>query len=508
MANTITKYEDVALRLEELISRGVYEPGERLPSIRDLHRELRVSVNTARETYRLLEARGVVEARAQSGHYVRLGPPLCANCEMSFPDIFSEGWVREVRPDRLTHQILADGGREGWIDLATAVAPEHILPTRRVAEITARLLRTHPEKMSRYYLPPGPLELRQEIAKRLFRGGVSIGVDHIQVTAGCLEAVFLSLLAVCRPQDAVIIESPAFFLFYQLLERLNLRAVELPSRPEIGIDPEELEVVLQRDRRSAGGGSIRAALLIPNFSNPIGALMPIQNKVRVAEILDRYGVFLIEDDMYGEMAYGDQRPPSLAKWANPDRTLLCASFSKSIAPGYRVGWVATGGALSSEIQHAKLVTSEAISAPAAHGVAAFLASGGYDRSLRAAHRHYRASVAAMRQAIDESFPIGTRSTLPCGGLVVWVVMPQQVDAVELYERARRERIVFAPGPIFSLGGSYSNCMRLNAAAWGPKTDRAVRRLGELAWELSERSEMDYPNIPIGKGTWSSSRKMR
>lgn len=486
MRRTVPKYQAVARRIEEMVSSGVYEPGERLPSIRELHRNFRVSINTAREVYRLLEDRGVAEPRSHSGHFVREGPQLCSDCEMDFPDVTGAS-ARNVSPDRLTRQVLREGEQPGWVNLATAEPPSGLLPSQRLADLTARELRRSPGRVVGYALPPGPEPLRQEIAKRVFRGGVSVGADQVLVTAGCLEAVFIALMTVCRPGDAVVIESPGFFLFYQLLQRLGLRAIELPSRPESGIEPDELDYVLveaERRRVNGAGPRVSAALLIANFSNPTGALASEHNKRRIAEILTRHQVPLIEDDMYGEMAWDVDRPPSLSSFLDPDQTLLCASFSKSIAPGYRIGWLTTGRARFEEATHTKLVTSAAVSGPAAWGIAAFLANGGYDRWLRAAGRHYRESVAGVRRAVHESFPEGTRMTRPAGGMVLWVVLPPGLDSVALYHRVREQRIAFAPGSMFTLEDAYRNCLRLNATSCTPAVDAAIRTIGQAACELA------------------------
>jgi DNA-binding transcriptional MocR family regulator len=486
MSRTTPLYLQVAGRIEEMVASGVYEPGERLPSIRELHAQFHVSINTAREVYRVLEARGVVVARNQSGHYVRTGPQLwavCDGCQMDFPEV-ADAAPRPVTPDELTRQVLSEGAQPGWVNLATAEPPAMLLPTRRLAELTARELRRDPTSAVSYTLTPGPMVLRQEIAKRIFRGGVQAHAESVLVTAGCLEAVFIALMTVCSPGDAVIIESPGFYLFYQLLQRLQLRAIEVPCRPGTGVEPEAIEFVLNEYAASSSGTRVAAALLIGNFSNPMGSLMPEENKRAIAALLDRYGVVLIEDDMYGEMSWDVERPPSICAVANPERAILCASFSKSIAPGYRIGWLHAGPELFGEAVHSKLVTSAAVSGPAAVGIAAFLEQGGYDRWLRAAHRHYRETVARVREVIDASFPAGTRSTRPAGGMVIWVVMPPAVDAVELYQRVRAQHIAFAPGPIFSLSTNYRNCLRVNATAWNEEIARAIAAIGAAACALA------------------------
>jgi len=485
-------YQQVADRIAQLIHDRVYEPGERLPSIRDVHADFSVSINTAREAFRVLEDRGVVEARSQSGHYVRTGPLVCDDDGMEFPVITGSAPLSRTA-DRLTRRVLTDSMRRGWINLATAEPPADLLPGRRLAELTARALRRDPHRAVAYELPPGPELLRAEIAKRVARGGVNAAVDDILVTAGCLEAVFVSLLTVCRAGDSVLIESPGFYLFHQLLDRLGLKAVEVPSRPGTGVDPDDVRTALD-------AGPIRAALLTANFSNPTGGTIPEDRKREIGRILAQHGVFLIEDDIYGEMAWDMPRPASLAAFADPARTVLCSSFSKSVSPGYRIGWVTGGADLVERAIHTKLVTSAAVSTPAAVGISEFLAGGGYDRWIRSARRHYRSTVPRLREAIAESFPAGTRSTRPAGGMVIWVVMPAGVDSVEAYERVRREGVAFAPGPVFSLHGAFANCLRINATDWSSEIDTAVRRIGAVASDLARESVATVIPGGIGSGT--------
>lgn len=486
---SLPKYESVADRLQALIDEGIYEPGDRLPSIRELSRELGVSINTIRESYRLLESRGAAEAVSQSGHFVRLGPPLCMDDCMEYPDVFCDPKAQDVTTDQITRMIVTDAAHRGWVSLSTAEPDPELLPTRQITEVTAKMIRRDPQRAVDYELPDGPVELRQEIVKRLFRGGVTLGVDDVIITAGCLEAVFIALTTVCDPGDTVVLESPAFYLFYQLLAQLRLKAVEVPSRPIDGVDIDALDHVLSGYSQSRTEGNIKAALLIGNFTNPMGALMPDENKRAVAQLLSNHGVTLIEDDMYGELYYGTNRPTSISAFADPDLTLLAASFSKTIAPGFRIGWLAGGGELIGRARHTKLVTSIVTSKPAALGIAAFLQNGSYDRTLRAARAAYRENSAKLRGLVAESFPEGTTSSRPLGGMVLWVAMPQGVDALKLYEKCRAEGVTFSPGPMFSLGGTFGNCLRLNASIIDDRISEAVRKIGELAKSISVAREL-------------------
>jgi DNA-binding transcriptional MocR family regulator len=218
----------------------------------------------------------------------------------------------------------------------------------------------------------------------------------------------------------------------------------------------------------------------------MGAVIPDERKRRIADLLSAHGVYLVEDDMYGELHYGPSRPRSIASFADPNLSFLAASFSKTIAPGYRIGWLAARGGLIDRARHTKLVTSVVTSKPAALGIAEFLENGSYDRTLRAARSRYAENVVRLRKAVFESFPEGTTSTRPEGGMMFWVALPPSVDVLELYETARAEGIVFAPGPMFSLRDTFRNGLRIGAVRWDKGVDRGIRRLGALVTAAAGR----------------------
>lgn len=283
----------------------------------------------------------------------------------------------------------------------------------------------------------------------------------------------LALLSLCSPGDTVAIESPAYFSFIQQLERLKLNGIEVPTTQSEGMSLEALQYALEHEH-------VRACLLTANFSNPNGSLMPDSNKRRLIALLAEHGVPLIEDDIYGDLYHnGDERPRSVKAFDETGEVLLCSSFSKTLCPGYRVGWIVPGRHQRT-IEQTKMTLSIASSAPGQMALAAYLQTGSYVRHLRTIRRRYASSVAAVADAVGRSFPEGTRVTRPKGGLVLWVELPAPFDSIQLYEEARKQGISIAPGPIFSLTGKFQNAIRINAATWSPEIERAIETLGELA----------------------------
>jgi DNA-binding transcriptional MocR family regulator len=229
---------------------------------------------------------------------------------------------------------------------------------------------------------------------------------------------------------------------------------------------------------------------MPTVSNPLGSVMPDENKERLVKLLARHGVPLIEDDAYGELVFESPRPRPARAWDHDGRVLLCGSISKTLAPGYRIGWVAPG-LYRERVERLKFSATLATPTLTQMAVAEFFASGGYDRHLRRLRGTLQHQVQRMREAIGEHFPPGTRVSDPQGGFVLWVELPSGCDGMELQARALEKRIAIAPGPIFSVRTRFESCLRISCGIpWNDTLASAVRTLGELAHQqLARRQRM-------------------
>ena len=465
-------YEEIAGRISSLVEEGTFRPGERVPSIRNLSRQMQVSINTVKEAYGFLEDRRILEARPQSGYYVcpKL-PALPREPVLTEPVIRPAG----VSIGELTHMIMRDILNPHLIQLGAAIPNPDLLPVARLNRMLSVQAKRFGVQSVSYAIPPGCERLRKEVARRMISAGCTLRPDDIITTTGCMEAVLLALRAVCRPGDTVAIETPAYYNFLQLIQELGLRALEIPASPSEGMSLEALRYALDHT-------SIQACLVISNFNNPLGSHMPDEKKRELVALLSEHDVPLIEDDIYGDLAFSDERPSVAQAFDRKGLVLLCSSFSKTLAPGYRVGWIAPGR-YRAQVERLKLVTNIASATPTQLAVAEFLANGGYDRHLRTIRRDYARRVALMGEAIGRHFPQGTRVSRPKGGFSLWVEMPEQVDSLELYGRAVKEGMTIAPGPIFSASGKYRNFVRLNVAFWSERVEGAVEVLGRLAKEL-------------------------
>jgi DNA-binding transcriptional MocR family regulator len=464
-------YEQVAAELAELIRLGTFRPGERIPSVRQLSRQRKISITTVLQAYMLLENQGLIETRPQSGYYVRtrlpeeLPEPETSN-PVQDPTLVS---VRE-----LVMMVLKDSTNPNLIQLGAAIPNTELVTPHKLNQIMAGLPRQVKSGYNMYDIPPGNEALRIQVAQRMVGIGCNLTQADIVTTSGCLEAFTLSLRAACNPGDTVAIESPMYFGVLQVLESLKLRALEIPTHPRDGISLSALRFALEHN-------SIQACMVLSNFNNPLGSCIPDDNKQQLVELLNRHEVPLIEGDVCGELFFSGVRPSVCKAYDRKGLVLLCSSFSKDLVPGYRVGYVAPGR-FKATIEWLKYTTNVATSTLPQVAIAKFLESGGYERHLRSIRRLYAGFMSQLSTAVMRYFPEGTRITRPNGGIVLWVQMPDYVDSLELYKRALQVGITLAPGYMFSATEQYRNFIRLNAAWWSYETDRAMRHLGELVAE--------------------------
>ena len=464
-------YEHLADELGQAIDRGALRAGDRLPSVRRLAQERSVSVATVLEAYMRLENAGLIEVRPKSGHFVRRRTPLTAEprtpraCTTPSRVTVSDAYTKILGAMR-DPELLAFG--------CATIDPSY-LPIAALNRIVTQVVREMSTVGARYEGAPGVLTLRRQIARRAVDAGVALSEDDLCTTIGATEGLSLALRAVARPGDVIAVESPAYFGVLQAIELLGMRALEIPANPRTGLDVSAFEETLRSQ-------PVRALVVAPTVSNPLGSIMPDDERERLVRIARRADIPIIEDDVYGELVFDGSRPRPLRAFANPSEdshVVLVSSVSKTLAPGYRVGWIA-GGRWHDQI--VRLKYSQSLACPTLPGmaVAEFLASGGYDRHLRRLRAAVAGNLERYREAIVAQFPEGTRVSAPRGGFVLWVELPPGVDALSLHEQALRRRIVVAPGPLFSARQRFTNFIRVSAGMpWSERTAEGIRTLARL-----------------------------
>ena len=463
------RYEKFADEIAELIRTGVLGPGEKVPSVRHASRTYGVSPSTVFQAYYLLEDRGLIQARARSGYFVREH----AKRPLHEPELTAHAaQTTEVDVSELVFSVLASLKDPHTVPFGSAFPSPDLFPLPRLAKSMAHALRMLSPHEIIADMTAGNADLRRQIALRYMVSGVMLPMEELVISNGALEALNLCLQCVTQPGDLVAIESPTFYACLQVLERLQLKAVEIPVHPREGIDLGALSDSLKQL-------PIKACWFMSSLQNPLGASMSETKKQALYELLVEHQVPLIEDDVYAELYFGSHPPKPVKSFDREGLVMHCSSFSKSLAPGYRIGWVA-GGRYAEQIARLKLMTTISPSVPAQTALADYLQHGGYDRHLRKLRHALEMQQSAMLASAARHFPASTRVTRPSGGYFLWFEFPERLDSLQLLRLALAQGISLAPGPIFSASQGFRHCARLNYGhPWNPRSEQAMEVLGRL-----------------------------
>ena len=475
MSQTIAQdflYLQVAERLQTQIEQQVLRTGDKLPSVRMLSKEQGISLTTAYQAYGELEIKGLIEARPKSGYYVKFTPS-------QFPRLMAR--QKTVRPqkvsvDSVTTMIYHKMKQEGITRFSQATPSIQLLPAAKLNKSMMEAIRQSATSCLEYEELQGNKLLRQHLARNHFnRDGVVTEAD-IVTTQGCMEALVFCLKAVSAPGDSIAIETPTYFGIFNVLHSLGLKAVEIPVDPATGLDLEYLEKAMKTVQ-------IKACLFVTNFSNPSGSDMSAERKKQLVDLLSEKEIPLIEDNIYGEMYFGKTRPVTCKSYDTKGLVLMCSSISKTLAPGYRVGWCIPGRYMDA-VLHQKLMSTVSSASPTQAAIANFFETGRYDLHMRNLRKALHTQCLRYMQAIAAFFPADTKISRPAGGFVLWIELNHQVDALELFHEALSQGISIAPGHIFSADARFSHHIRISfGEPYSPAIEKSLRTLGKIASRL-------------------------
>ena len=463
-------YKQLAADIESQIRRGELQPGEKLPSLRTLQDKLGMSLNTVYQAYMELEAMGLVEAQAKSGFFIKENRILnmAAPRFARVPDPPSQ-----VRLSAITNTVVANSLNPGLVPLGASTLSPDLLPQKHLARIMRGITPEQMEPLLQYAPSEGTQALRRKLTFRMLGLVQDIRERDVTITNGCTEAVALALLATTKRGDVVAVESPTHFGFLQLLRELGLLVMELPTDPLYGVVPEGLGQILRENK-------VRACLLMPNFQNPTGALMTDSRKEELVTILHEADIPVIEDDLYAEMYFGKKRPQLLKRWDQKGMVITCSSFSKVLAPGFRVGWVVANGKIAHRIQRLKAGFSMAAPTLQQYVLTRFMAEGALDRYLRLLRASVYNQVLKTAMAVQHAFPETCRLSIPQGGNMLWIELPPWADGTQLYQEALEKGISIVPGAAFSTTDNFRNYIRLSCTSpFSEPVEAAINTLGRL-----------------------------
>jgi DNA-binding transcriptional MocR family regulator len=466
------KYMEVADRIETLIEKKILKVGDKLLSVRALSKEQGISLSTAFQAYYFLESKGLIEARPQSGYYVKFSrehildmPKICEPPDDAIP----------VSVDDMINSVYVDLNSEKLLNFSMGAPAIELLPTAKLNKAVMHVLRESKTSCLHYEHIQGNAALRKQIARQAFNWGGTPSDDDIIVTAGAVEAMSLCIKAITKPGDAIAIESPTYFAIFQVMESHGLKVVEIPTNPVTGVDLDYLETAIPKF-------DIKACLFVNNFNNPLGSCMPDENKKRLVDMLAKKDIPLIEDDIYGELYFGKTRPKTCKSFDKKGLVLHCASFSKSLAPGFRIGWTIPGR-FKEKVLRLKRMHTVSTNTLTQAAVADFLSNGRFELHLRHLRRALHTQSLRYLQAVSDFFPEDTCMTRPQGGFTLWIEMNKKINAYKFHKRALKHNIGIAPGQIFSSQGRFENCFRISYGnPWNNKIEQGIQTLGKLMKE--------------------------
>lgn len=467
-------YQQVIDFILALERSGSLRPGDKLPSLRKLSAQLEVSVPTVKQAYIELERQGRVCARPQSGYYLQAQQlktllPMRSKWDQCEPtEIDCRSLIEQVY-DALH---LPDTVALGISNPVNAHPPDKAL---------ARLMRSVISRVSAKAVSYGPVngdpKLRLNLAFRYQERGIRVNHEDLIITNGAQEALSIALQCVAERGDIIAVESPCYFGLIELIESLGMKALEVYTSPEDGVCIKELAKVITQH-------PIKACLFSTAISNPSGSMMTDKQRESMVALLEASHIPLIEDEVYSDLYFSKTRPIPAQLYSEKGLVLTCSSFSKTAAPGYRVGWL-LAGKYEEKAKRIKRAHSCSTAMLPQWTLSDYLTSGDYERHLQVLRKTLLYNCERMRSLIITYFPTQVRISKPQGGGVLWIRCQSHVDTSLFFNQAIAQGVSFAPGEIFSPSGKYKNYMRVSyGVQWSDQIEQAIKTLGQLVYEFS------------------------
>ncbi|MFT5675945.1 MAG: DNA-binding transcriptional MocR family regulator [Paraglaciecola sp.] len=461
-------YRQVISLVRQMHLNGTIQAGEKLPSLRSLATKLSISVPTVKQAYIELEQQGLIYAREKSGYYLK-----SSSLESSVP----KKARLPIKPTQVTRQQLIEQvykgiHQSGHLPLGVA-NPVAALPASKALNRTMRRTMSLAGDKALNYGPMNGFEpLRRQLAIRYLDFGMQISPEEIVITNGAQEALNIALQSVAKRGDIIAVESPCYFGILELIENLGMLALEIPLSAETGLTVCDVEKAIDRHM-------VKACVFSSTVANPLGCLLADTTKKSIVELLESKNIPLIEDDVYGDLYFNDKRGIPAQHFSRIGLVLTCSSFSKTVAPSYRVGWVLS----STYNNHAKRI-KRAMSCSSSlmnqWTLYEFIRAGEYDRYVKQLRQVLQTNKERMVSLVRQYFPGSVRVTDPKGGTVLWIELAKHVDGNKVFQEALSQGISVAPGTLFSPSNRYQHCIRLSyGLPWSDRVEKGIKTLSEI-----------------------------
>jgi len=470
----MNKYETLAKELHKQISDGQFQANMKLPSVRQLCERHDLSMSTVVRALETLQQDGVIESRDRSGFYIR------AISKHHSPEPESS-YILE-QPTQIDNKELVLALMRSFYDpkifnMGAAIPSSGFLPVKEIDKAARQAMRMTSYKRDQYQSMPGNRVLLEQISLYMQNISCDIEPDDIVITNGCQEGTMLALLSFLNAGDTVAVETPTYPGFLQVCELLNLEVIEIPTSPRNGISIGALELAAQQWK-------IDCLLLSSSYSNPTSARMSTEKKHALLSLCERLSIKIVEDDVYGDLSHDPYyRPRPLKSLDVNDIVIYCNSFSKTISPGLRLGWVANKS-MHKELEYNKYVSGLSTVTTSQYTVAEYLKIGKHERYLQSVRRRYGVQTNLMLEKLHELMPDGTRVTQPKGGFILWLALPGNIDTLKLLEKTVARGVSFNPGILFSAADKHRNCLRINCSMeLNDRVKNALKVLSEETHKL-------------------------
>ena len=465
-------YLQIAEQLAQLIRNGTLARGEKLPSVRVLARQHGVAQTTVVQAYHWLEDARLITARPRSGFFVAARPVSLP--EPSTPRPMRR--PREVSVDWLGQRILGRNQPVDIISYSSGTPGPELFNPDRVRRAVVRAAQRHRNLLCTYPGSSGHEDARRALARYAVSLGCSLDPENIVITGGCMDSIALCLRAVTQPGDVVALESPTHFSFLEVLQGLHLKALEIPTHPRHGLSLDALQLALDTQ-------PVKAVMVVPTLSNPLGSCMPQAERKRLVQMAARHDMAVIEDAIYNDLVEVDEMRRTVKSYDTTGHVMLCDSFSKTLAPGLRLGWL-EAGRWAEKLRAIKDLQAGGQSAVLELALADLITQAGHAAAMRQLRTAVAARMDEVRHVIAAHFPQGTRVSDPPGGLLLWLELPRALDSVQLHEACLAQQILIAPGTVFSASGRFRNCLRIGVGGdWTPAHLGALRTVGDMACQM-------------------------